>query len=70
MPEIGERKEFMSTAKPSHVAIATCPELRVAGLGEFLQTGHEPFSRNHSSMQSAWKQCRQSGMHLIVSLGR
>lgn len=34
----------------------------------FRQIGQVPFSRSHSSMQSAWKQCLHSGMHLSVSL--
>lgn len=40
------------------------------GEGEFRQTGHVPFILSHSSMQSAWKQCLQWGIHLIASLQR
>lgn len=38
------------------------------GEGEFRQRGQLLLTRSHWSIQSTWKQCLHSGMHLTVSL--
>ena len=63
---------FFSLALPSTI-IMLIPVLQLFSrgiwwAGDLRQRGQIPFILSHSSMQSAWKQCWQSGIHLSASL--